>query len=116
MKSLLVLLVLILFAQPLYAGPFLVCDPYPNTGEQPTEFKITYGTNTITSQAVRNTDGSVQLKWDLGPLANGTYNINVTAVKVDALWGNQESVAVPFSFTKPVLVSPGLPANLKLQR
>jgi len=114
MKSLLALLVLIFMAQPLYAAPFLVCDPYPTTAEQPTDFKIAYGLVTITVPAETLTDGSKRLHWDLGPLSPGLYNLNVTAVKVDPVWGTTESSPAPFSFTRPAAGIIQGPVNIKV--
>ena len=97
------------------AGPFLSCDPYPTTAWQPTEFKITYGAVTVISPAETMADGSKRLSWDLGQLAPGVYNLNVSAVKTDPIWGNVESTPVPFSFTKPAPgATPPSPAGIKL--
>lgn len=115
-KFALLLLIIICMAIPGFAvaGPYLVCDPYPTSTPQPTEFRITYGPTTIVSPAVTQQDGSKRLYWDLAPLLPGTYNISVVAVRMDPLWGEEVSSAVPFSFTKPVPGSPSAPANIRL--
>jgi hypothetical protein len=96
------------------ASPFLVCDPYPVGALQPTEFRIIYGTATVTSAAQTMADGSRRLNWDLGVLVPGTYNVTVTAVAVDPTWGTVESTPAPFTFTKPAQAAITPPANLRL--
>lgn len=91
------------------AAPFLVCDPYPSTGWQPTKFLITIdGGAVIESPAFKNPDNSVQLKYDLGSISAGSHSLTVRSADV---WGS--STAVPFSFTKPS-APPTAPANINI--
>lgn len=87
------------------AAPFLVCDPYPATGPQPTEFVVTISgiATPIVSPAVTTTGGKY-LHLDLGPL-NLTGTKTVTA-KARNAWGESASSA-PLAFTAGAPVAPG---------
>ena len=63
-----------------FGAPFLVADPYPPGGEMPVKFLVTIDGRTTESVALRNTDGSVYLKFDLGDLPEGTHAVSVKAV------------------------------------
>lgn len=76
------------------AAPFLVCDPYPPSGPQPTEFVIAIGTAApITVPATRESDGDVILKWDVGTQTGS----KTLTVKAKNAWG-ESAVSAPFSF------------------
>lgn len=87
------------------AAPFLVCDPYPATGQQPTEFVVAVSgiTSPIVSPAVDVTGGKA-LRLDLGPL-NLTGLRTVTA-KARNAWGESASSA-PLEFAAGAPSSPG---------
>ena len=111
-KKWLVGLFLLLFACPAFAGPFIVCDPYPSTAIQPTEFVLVIdGGSPVTSPAV-NVVGGVGLRHDLMGIAAGAHNVTVKAVKVDPVWGRLESANIPFMFVRPV--NPTAPVNISL--
>jgi len=86
------------------ASPFLVCDPYPSTAVQPTEFVVTISgvSAPVTTPAVDVTGGK-GMKLDLGPL-NLTGARTVTA-KAKNAWG-ESAASLPFVFTA------GAPATL----
>lgn len=80
------------------AAPFLVCDPYPAAGPQPTEFLIAIGTAApITVPATKEPDGDVILKWDVGT-QTGAKNLTVKAKNA---WG-ESAASAPFSFVAGV--------------
>lgn len=91
------------------ASPFLVCDPYPATGQQPTEFVVTISgvANPVTSPAIDVTGGKA-LRLDLGPLnLSGAHTVTA---KARNQWG--ESASSPnFTFTAGV---PGVPGGIGL--
>lgn len=91
------------------ASPFLTCDPYPATGQQPTEFVVTVSgvANPLVSPAVDVTGGKA-LRLDLGPL-NLTGAHTVTA-KARNAWG-ESAASAPFTFTAGV---PGVPGGIGL--
>lgn len=92
-----------------FGSPFLVCDPYPTTGQTPTAFVVTIAGQPapIVTPAVTVSEG-VMLKLDLGPL-NLSGNKTLT-VKARNAWG--ESPASPtFSFAAG---SPGVPGGIGL--
>lgn len=91
------------------AAPFLVCDPYPATGQQPTDFIVTISgiANPVVSPAIDVTGGKA-LHLDLGPL-NLTGSRTVTA-KARNQWGESASSS-PFTFTAGV---PGTPGGIGL--
>lgn len=86
------------------ASPFLICDPYPSTGQQPTDFSVTISgiTNPVISPSVDVTGGK-SLKLDLGPLnLTGTRTVTVVARNQ---WGVSASSS-PLVFTAGVPTSP----------
>ena len=97
--------------------PFLVCDPYPKTVVQPSEFEIYLdgSTTPVLSQASVNTDGSVQLKLDLSTISNGAHTLTVKAAIADA-WGLSESNPTPpFAFTKrDISILPSVPSHITI--
>jgi hypothetical protein len=111
MRRMILLTVVLFFLMTLLsqAAPFLVCDPYPTTGWQPTSFLITIdGGAIITSPAFKNPNNSVQLKYDLSAVSVGAHNVTVRSADV---WGS--SVAVPFTFTRPA-TTPAVPSNINI--
>ena len=86
----------------IWAAPFIVCDPYPSTGAQPTYFVVVPdGGAAVSSPPLTQTDGGKILHYDLASIANGQHNYTVAACDT---WGC--TAAVPFSFTKGVLSAP----------
>jgi len=115
MKLLLILLT-ILFPSVVFAAPYLVCDPYPSTDVQPTDFELVIdGGSVIISPAVDVTGGKA-LKYDIGGVSAGSHTVSVKACKDYDVWGRACSSAVNFTFVKPVVSSPAIPANIKLSK
>ena len=86
-----------------FASPFLICDPYPTTVTQPSEFVVTIsGMSIITSPAVNSPEGKF-LKLDLGPL-NLTGTKTVTA-RAKNQWG-ESADSLPLTFTVGVPTKP----------
>jgi hypothetical protein len=79
-----------------FAEPFLVSDPYPIKGAKPIKFLITIDGKTSTSMPVKNSEGSVYFKYDLGSLSDGTYTVAVKAVGAKGV----ESPSTTYSFKK----------------
>jgi len=101
-QSVLVLAITFLVASMAFAGPYLVCDPYPATGTQPTDFSVVMdGGSELISPAQTLTDGTKRLHYDLAGIATGSHSISIKALVVDSTWGRLESSATPFSFSKP---------------
>ena len=100
---------MLLFPGIALATPFLMCDPYPNTGPQPTEFIVNVSgiTAPIVTPAVDVTGGKV-LKLDLGPL-NLVGPKTVTAKARNAY--GESALSAPFSFTAG---APAVPSGLTL--
>ncbi|MGA2109239.1 MAG: hypothetical protein ABSH25_16530 [Syntrophorhabdales bacterium] len=75
------LAVLCLFAPRSSTGePFLICDPYPNTGDQPTRFAVVAGNLKYSVPPQWLPDRSVRLKFDLSRLPDGEHTVKVTAI------------------------------------
>jgi len=70
----------LLAPRPSTGKPFLISDPYPKNEDQPTRFVIVEGTHRYSVPAQRLPDGSVRLRFDLSPLADGEHTMNVTAI------------------------------------
>jgi hypothetical protein len=87
-----------------WSAPFLVCDPYPATGQQPTEFVVTVSgiATPVVTPAVETQQGKI-LKLDLGPL-NLSGSRTVTA-KARNSWG-ESADSSPFIFTAGRPASP----------
>lgn len=96
---------LLLASGAVSAAPFLVCDPYPATGQQPTEFVVTVSgiTTPIVSPAV-DVAGGKALRLDLGPL-NLTGSRTATA-KARNQWG-ESAASAPLAFTAGAPLAPG---------
>ena len=104
---------LLLLTSRIAAAPFLVCDPVPaNTGNQGlnvVSYVITgLATTNINVQATINADGSQQLHYDVGALANGNYTITVAAVNG---YAQESAFTAPFAFT---IGAPATPMGLRL--
>jgi len=63
-----------------FAEPFLVSDPYPKRGDQPTRFSIVAGQLKFSVPAEKLPDGSVRLRFDLSQLPDGEQVLAITAV------------------------------------
>jgi hypothetical protein len=75
------LAVLCLFAPRSSTGePFLICDLYPNTGDQPTRFAVVAGNLKYSVPPQWLPDRSVRLKFDLSRLPDGEHTVKVTAI------------------------------------
>jgi hypothetical protein len=106
------LLLLMLTAVSAHAAPFLVADAVAQSGDpnlNPVSYVITgLAISAVTTQAVQNADGTLQLKYDLGSLANGSYTVAAAAVNV---FGGESAFSTPLTFTKG---APGTPMNLRI--
>jgi hypothetical protein len=95
------------------ASPFLVCDPVSGSLDQftkPVSYVITGLSGTpISTPATVNTDGTVQLHYDLGSLPHGSYSVSAAAV--NSLGGVGPSSTPPFTFTNGL---PAAPTTLRL--
>jgi hypothetical protein len=73
--------VLFLLASALcFAEPFLVSDPYPKKGDQPTRFSIVAGQLKLSVPAEKLPDGTVRLRFDLSQLPDGEQILEIKAV------------------------------------
>ena len=92
---------------PIYAAPFVVSDPYPSSGPQPTEFVITVsGSTTPVVIPATTTAQGAMLKWDVVGIA-GSKTITVKARNA---WG-ESAASGPFSF---VAGAPDVPSGIGL--
>lgn len=110
MKTLLLLLLSTIGA---HAAPFLEADavsPSADPSLNPVSYIITgLSTSSISTPAVQNSDGTLQLKYDLSTLADGQYTVTAIAVNIFGVPSNQSSP--PLTFTKG---APGTPTNLRI--
>ena len=116
MKSILFALFFLLTFTGLAFGAYLVCDPYPTSVTQPTNFHIYMdgATTPIESPAFKNPDNSVQLKHDLSSVTVGQHTVQVSAV-IEDVWGISETTRTPFTYTKrDVNIKPNAPTGLGL--
>jgi len=104
-KILLIVLGVMLFSVPAFAGPFLVCDPQAGV----TFYKLT-GPTWVPATSPAQADGS--LKLDVSASNQGQNSLTVAACVSDPSWGEACSDFVPFVFSR--LVTPGTPGNLQL--
>jgi len=70
----------LLAPMPSTGEPYLICDPYPKNGDQPTRFVIVAGKLKYSVPAQRLPDGSVRLRFDVSALPDGEHTMNVTAI------------------------------------
>lgn len=99
----LALLALLLFATPAWAGPFVICDPYP-PGAVPTKFQVTYDgvtTEVPYIEAVFDGETKAVLK-DLAGIPMGAHAVTAKACDI---WGCTDD-SVPLEFTKELLSVP----------
>jgi hypothetical protein len=98
------LVAMLLFPGMTLASPWLICDPYPNTGPQPTEFVVNISgiTAPIVTPAVDVTGGKA-MKLDLGPL--NLVGAKTVTAKARSPYGESANSA-PFSFTAGAPASP----------
>jgi hypothetical protein len=88
------LAVLCLFFPRFSSGePFLVSDPYPKTGGQPTRFAIVVGILKYSVPAQKLPDGRVCFRFDVSRLPDGEYTVNVRAID-DRTHGESKSTPV----------------------
>src|SRR5215469_3454462 len=89
-----------------FGAPFLVSSAVTQSGSTnnlPTSYTITgIGTTAITTPATTNSNGSVQLHFDLGTAANGSYTVTVTATNS----AGTSAASAPFTFSLPFVVTP----------
>lgn len=96
-----------LASAPVLAAQYVVCDPYPPTAAQPTEFVIAIvgQTTPVIVSATTGTEGAF-MKWDVSSLV-GTKTITVKARNA---WG-ESAATPPFVFNAGV---PNTPGNIRL--
>jgi len=88
------LAMLSLFAPKSSSGePFLISDPYPKTGDQPTRFVVVAGKLRYSVPAQKLPDGRVYLRFDVSRLPDGEHTVNVTAIN-DRTHGESNSTPV----------------------
>ena len=87
---------------PIYAAPFVVSDPYPSSGPQPTEFVISVsGTQTpVIIPATATPQGAI-LKWDV----SGVSGSKTITAKARNPWG-ESAATPPFTFTAGTPAAP----------
>jgi hypothetical protein len=76
----LLILLFLAISSTAFGAPFLVCEPYPVGGPQPTKFLITINGKTYESTPARTSEGSVYLKYDIGDFPDGIYTGTAIAV------------------------------------
>lgn len=105
-------LVWLLLGGSVWASPFLVADPYPvglDQSSKPVSFILKgLGASPISIPATVNSDGTVQLRYDLAALPNGNYTVIADAVNQ---FGGVSLDSAPFTFTRGI---PNAPINLKI--
>lgn len=89
------------------AAPFVVSDPYPSSGPQPTEFVITVSGQSapVIVPATSTAQGTI-LKWDVSGI---TGSKTITA-KARNAWG-ESAASGPFTFTAG---TPAVPSGIGL--
>jgi hypothetical protein len=96
----------------LCAAPFLVADavtPASDPNLNPVSYTLTgIGTSPVSTPAVQNANGTLQLHYDLSTLPNGSYTVAAVAVNV---FGNSSAESAPLTFTKG---APGTPTSLRI--
>jgi hypothetical protein len=109
---LLMLLYSLVYTFALHASPFLVADavtPASDPNLNPVSYVLTgLGTSPVSTPAVQNANGTLQLHYDLATLANGSYTVSAAAINV---FGNSSAESAPLTFTKG---APGTPTNLRI--
>lgn len=105
MKKLFLVIAILLIASPVWANPFIVCDPQAGV----THYKVA-GAAWVSASVPAQADGS--LKMDVSAAPVGSSSLTFKACIVDPIWGEQCSVTAPFTFTRPGV--PTVPAAVKL--
>jgi hypothetical protein len=96
-----------LASAPIYAAPFIVSDPYPSDGPQPTEFVISVsGAQTPIVIPPTATPQGVILKWDV----SGVSGSKTITAKARNPWG-ESAATPPFTFT---VGPPAVPTGIGL--
>ena len=91
-----------LASMPIYAAPFVVSDPYPTSGPQPTEFVISVsGQSAPVIVPATSTAQGVMLKWDVAGISGSK---TITA-KARNAWG-ESAATPPFTFTAGTPATP----------
>jgi hypothetical protein len=95
------LIILLVVPACLFAGPVLMCDPYPVTELQPTKFVVVLDGTARDVLPEQYPDGTSRLRYDLGEIADGVHTVKVKAVNsaVNAA-SPLESAEVAISFRK----------------
>lgn len=102
MKTLFLFMVLILVPVTVMAGPFVVSDPYPSSGQQPDGFRGTVNGVGFDVPYATDANGLRYFNLDLaGMWLTGTNSLIVRAYNI---WG--ESETVPFDFNAGGAVPP----------
>lgn len=101
MKRLLLALCFVLIAVPVWANPFIVCDP--QTGV--THYKVT-GAAWVVSPVTAQPDGSIKMDISMAPTGTSNLNFSACATEWDGIPGEVCSPTAPFSFTRR-----GIPAT-----
>lgn len=108
-----VAILFLMMATRTLASPFLVCDAVPSNLDQftkPVSYVLTgLAQSPISTPATTNSDGTVQLHYDLSGLTHGTFT--VTAAAVNVFGGIGPASDPPFSFGVGV---PAAPGNLRI--
>lgn len=97
------------------SAPFVVSDPAPLSGPQPTHCGVWIDTAARAETAVsRDATGAVFCKIDVGAVAaGGSHTVRASFIVRDSVWGSLESAqSPPFVFARPSL--PAAPAGLGL--
>jgi len=81
---------------------YVVSDPVPSTGIQPTAYTLTMDAGATFDVAPQSVTGGVRLRYDVTGVTNGTHNMTV---KAKNMWGSSASVPFTFAKTVPIAVS-----------
>ena len=107
MKKFIAIMAILFCASVAQAAPFLVCDPQSGV----THYQLT-GPAWVPAQVTAQADGS--LRTDVSASAIGLNQLTVKACKIDEIWGEQCSSAIPFDFDRPSAAS--TPQRTRLQK
>lgn len=90
------------------SGPYLVCDPYNLGTSNPTEFLMVMdGGAEVSIGIFTNTNGTVQVKYDLASIASGSHTVTLKAKNDFETSGS----STPFTFVKAI---PSVPTGLAM--
>jgi len=110
-----VTLALTLISLNSYAGPFLVSDPLPTLTPPITHCGVYLDTaaKVVVPVALTAPTGPSICRYDLSGIASGNHTVNVTAIRIDPIWGTVESGnSSPLAFVRPGI--PPAPSGLTL--